>query len=90
MFEYLCSLNELLCQFSNVLVVILVLTVLTFIISIYTCFVKCRKMQKNIDRANKNVCIFSQSIESSQRQVSECLKEIENKIECLEAKLDLQ
>lgn len=85
MIEYICSFNELLCQYSNVLVVILVLTVLTFIISIYTCFVKCKRMQTNIELANKNVL----SIEKSQQQVSECLKIIETKIENLETKLDI-
>jgi hypothetical protein len=44
-------------------------------------------MQKNIEKANKTVNTVSESIELSQKQVSECLKVIEVKITDLENRL---
>ena len=87
--SFLCEFNEFLCQYSHVLVIILVLTVLTFIISIYTCFVKCKRMQTDIDQANRSMNEVSTGIETSQKQVSECLKIIEIKISEIENKLNV-
>lgn len=82
-----CNVNDFLCQYNNILIVIFCLTVIGFIVSIYTCFVKCRKMKKDIETANTNVSRCSESIELTQKQVETCLKAIELKISGIEAKI---
>lgn len=66
----------------------LILTVLTFIISTYTCFFKCRRMQKEINKTSKDIQEYSESVEVSQKCVKDFLRSIDLKITQLEQKIE--
>lgn len=82
--DILCTLNNALCEYNGILTVIFCLTILTFLISVYTCFIKCKRIQKDIDVANKTVNNF----DFNQKEISVVLDKIDKKITNIEKRLE--
>ena len=82
--NFICEINNFLCEYNGILTAVFCVAVCAFVVSIYTCFIKCRRIQKNIDSSNLEIQRFS----SNQKVIENCLRQIEGKISSIEKRLD--